>query len=120
LLERRPAKVAAVALAHKLARMAWAIIARGEDWQRFMPSQVLQIDSKIVQYVFCSTCGSILGLAKLVDSIFDWALTLLGRLRRPRRFASVGDGPSSSRDAPSDAHCCHCLALLRLPRLSER
>jgi transposase len=33
LLERRPAKVAAVALANKLARMAWAVMARGEAYR---------------------------------------------------------------------------------------
>jgi len=33
LLERRPAKVAAVALANKLARMAWAVMARGEVYR---------------------------------------------------------------------------------------
>jgi transposase len=30
LLDRRPAKVAAIALASKIARMAWAVMARGE------------------------------------------------------------------------------------------
>jgi transposase len=33
LLARRPAKVAAIALANKLARMAWAIMAKGEDYR---------------------------------------------------------------------------------------
>lgn len=33
LLERRPAKVAAIALANKLARMAWAIMAKGETYR---------------------------------------------------------------------------------------
>ena len=32
LLARRPAKVAAIALANKLARMAWALMARGERY----------------------------------------------------------------------------------------
>ena len=33
LLERRPAKVAAIALANKLARMAWALMAKGESYR---------------------------------------------------------------------------------------
>ena len=33
LLARRPAKVAAIALANKIARMAWAMMARGERYQ---------------------------------------------------------------------------------------
>ncbi len=33
LLERRPAKVAAIALANKLARMAWAMMAKGESYR---------------------------------------------------------------------------------------
>jgi transposase len=32
LLARRPTKVAAIALANKLARMAWALMARGEQY----------------------------------------------------------------------------------------
>ena len=32
-LERRPAKVAAIALANKLARMAWAMMARGQSYK---------------------------------------------------------------------------------------
>lgn len=33
LLERRPRKLAAVALANKIARVVWAMMARGEDWR---------------------------------------------------------------------------------------
>ena len=33
LLERRPRKLAAVALANKVARVVWAMMARGEDWR---------------------------------------------------------------------------------------
>ena len=33
LLTRRPTKVAAIALANKLARMAWAMMARNEGYQ---------------------------------------------------------------------------------------
>jgi transposase len=33
LLARRPAKVVAVALANKMARIAWAVLARGEIYQ---------------------------------------------------------------------------------------
>lgn len=32
LLERRPTKVAAIALANKIARMAWAMMAKGESY----------------------------------------------------------------------------------------
>jgi transposase len=34
LLERRPRKVAAVALANKMARIIWAMMARGEAYRR--------------------------------------------------------------------------------------
>jgi len=33
LLDRRPTKVAAIALANKIARMAWAIMAKGERYK---------------------------------------------------------------------------------------
>jgi len=33
LLARRPAKVVAVALANKMARVAWAVLARGETYR---------------------------------------------------------------------------------------
>jgi transposase len=38
LMERRPPKVAAVALANKIARMAWAVMVRGE---RFTEAKLL-------------------------------------------------------------------------------
>ena len=34
LLARRPTKVAAIALANKLARMAWAMMAKGERYRQ--------------------------------------------------------------------------------------
>jgi transposase len=34
LLKRRPVNVAVVALANKLARIAWAVMARGEDYRK--------------------------------------------------------------------------------------
>lgn len=34
LLQRKPRKVAAVALANKMARVAWALMARGEVYRR--------------------------------------------------------------------------------------
>jgi transposase len=34
LLSRKPRKVVAVALAHKMARIAWALMARGEVYRR--------------------------------------------------------------------------------------
>jgi transposase len=33
LLERRPTKLAAIALANKIARMAWAMMAKGENYR---------------------------------------------------------------------------------------
>lgn len=37
LLERRPTKVAAIALANKIARMAWAMMAKGENYREPVP-----------------------------------------------------------------------------------
>ena len=34
LLERKPRKLAAVALANKMARIVWAMMSRGEDYRR--------------------------------------------------------------------------------------
>ena len=34
LLARRPAKVVAVALANKMARVAWAVLAKGESYRK--------------------------------------------------------------------------------------
>ena len=34
MLKRRPVNVAVVALANKLARIAWAVMARGEDYRK--------------------------------------------------------------------------------------
>jgi len=38
LMDRRPTKVAAVALANKIARMAWAIIVHGDRYREPQPS----------------------------------------------------------------------------------
>ena len=38
LLERRPVNVAVVALANKLARIAWAVLRRGEVYQSSAPA----------------------------------------------------------------------------------
>jgi transposase len=37
LLERKPRKLAAVALANKMARVIWAMLTSGEDYRRAMP-----------------------------------------------------------------------------------
>jgi hypothetical protein len=39
LLGRRPAKVVAVALANKMARIAWAVLAKGEPYRTLAPRQ---------------------------------------------------------------------------------
>jgi hypothetical protein len=38
LLTRKPRKLAAVALANKIARVAWAMMARGEAWRGPTPA----------------------------------------------------------------------------------
>jgi transposase len=38
LMERRPVKVAAIALANKIARMAWAMMARNESYRTPLPA----------------------------------------------------------------------------------
>ena len=40
LLERRPRKLAAVALANKIARVVWAMMARGEEWRGWSADKV--------------------------------------------------------------------------------
>jgi transposase len=47
LLARKPAKVAAVALANKMARIAWALLARGETYHS-SPSSGLRAASQAV------------------------------------------------------------------------
>ena len=46
LLERRPTKVAAIALANKLARMAWAMMAKGESYKEPMASGTVGVAPK--------------------------------------------------------------------------
>lgn len=41
LLERRPRKLAAVALANKVARIVWAMMARGEEWRGWKGAKAL-------------------------------------------------------------------------------
>ena len=41
LLERRPRKLAAVALANKVARVVWAMMARGEEWRGWSADKAL-------------------------------------------------------------------------------
>jgi len=38
LMERRPVKVAAIALANKIARIAWAMMARNESYRTPLPT----------------------------------------------------------------------------------
>ncbi len=38
LMERRPVKVAAIALANKIARIAWALMARNESYRIPLPA----------------------------------------------------------------------------------
>jgi transposase len=47
LLARRPTKVAAIALANKLARMAWAMIATGERYNRSNQIAPIRRDVKV-------------------------------------------------------------------------
>jgi transposase len=44
-MARRPTKVAAIALANKIARMAWAMMAKGERYKEPIAAQVQKLTS---------------------------------------------------------------------------